>query len=297
MFSVSSRIKRRYSTPKDSIYAHRFFSDLASGYSYALGNKGETRDFYSFEPNNSIIKDLLKGQYHNYSSYEIEQIISRIAYSLMAYGRAYLYIHPEYSKKKKDDSPKTQALSSIEIREIKGIIKKKTKEGFLFCAMDLNAELKEIQMAKNQLIIFDIKELGFSKRFFPGILRRLSKCDITAKSTDMITNHPDIYDFGYHSEKKKLMELRVLRKIGWSFGTENLSNSYIMYKKIQEDKLKIRFLDYIVNKINDGLHIFLGDNTGKMVAHINKKDYKQLWNDYSEGKITSAELNILLFRN
>ena len=297
MFSDQSRIKRKYSSPKNSIYSHRFFNDLASGYSSFLGKKGENRDFFTFEPNGCKITKLLKGSHHYYSGYDIEQIISRIAYSLMAYGKAYFYFHPEYSTKKDDDGTMTKVLSSFEIGEIEGFIKKRTKEEYLFCRKGFNSEVKDIQMSKSQLVVFDIKELGFSKRFFPGILRKLSKCDITAKSTDMITNHSAVYDFVYHSERKKLAELRAIRKIGWSFGTEKLSDSYIMYKKIQEDELRIRFLEYVVKKINDGLHEFLGDDSGELVAHINRKEYRRLWNDYTEGKISGTELTTILFRN
>lgn len=296
MFSDQSRIKRKYRSPKNSIYSHRFFNDLASGYSFFLGKKGENRDFFTFEPNGCKIKNLLKRQDH-YSSYDIEQIISRIAFSLMVYGKAYFYIHPEYSIEKADDGTTTQILSSFEIGEIMGFIKKKSKEEVVFCRKGFNSEVENIQMSKKQLVILDIRELGFSKRYFSGVLKKLSKCDITAKSTDMITNHSDVYDFMYHFERKKFAELRVVRKIGWSFGTEKLSDSYIMYKKIQEDELRLHFLEYIVGKINDGLHGFLGDDSGELVAHINRKDYGQLWNDYTEGKITGTELTSLLFRN
>ena len=296
MFSDQSIIKRKYPSPKNSIYSHRFFNDLTSGYSFFLSKKGENREFFTFEPKGCKINNLLKRQYHYYSSYDIEQVVDRIAYSLMAYGKAYFYIHPEYSVKKADDGTTAQVLSSFEIGEIEGFIKKRTREEIVFCRKGFNSEIKEIQMSKTQLVILDIKELGFSKRYFPGILRKLSKCDITAKSTDMITNHSDVYDFMYHSERKKLAELRAIRKIGWSFGTEKLSDSYIMYKKIQEDELRLRFLEYIVKQINDGLHEFLGDDSGELVAHINRKEYRQLWNDYTEGKITGTELTDILYK-
>jgi len=297
MFSDQSRIKRKYPSPKNSIYTHRFFIDLASGYSFFLNKKGENRDFFSFEPVECKINDLLKGQYHYYSSYDMERVISRISYSLMAYGKAYFYIHPEYSVKKADDGTTTKVLKSFEIGEIEGFIKRRTKEEIIFCRKGFNSEAENIQMLQNQLVILDIKELGFSRRFFTHILKKLSKCDITEKSTDMITNHSDVYDFMYHTERKKLAELRTIRKIGWSFGTEKLSDSYIMYKKIQEDELRLRFLEYIVRKINDGLHRFLGDDSGELVARVNRKEYKQLWNDYTEGKITGTELTALLFSN
>lgn len=297
MFSVRSRINRKYRSPKDSIYAHRFFRDLSSGYSFTLGEKGENRDFFSFEPKDCRIVKLLKSHRCFCSSYEMEQIINRIAYCLIAYGKAYLFIRPKYTIKQEDDKTETEVLSSFEIEEIEGIIKKKSKKDYLFSSRGFNGTVNDISMPKKQLIIFDIKDLGLSSKYFPSILKKLSRYDIAFNSTDMITNNADGYDFENHSNKNKLAELKASRHIGWSFGTEKLSDSYILFKKIQEDELKIRFLDYIVKKINDGLSAFLGDGAGKLVAHINRKNYNQLWNDYSEGKITGTELTNILFRN
>ncbi len=297
MFSAHSRIKRIYHSPEDSIYTHRFLSDLTSGFSNTLGKKGSIRNFFSFEPDECFIKKHLKGEYYYYSSNEIEQIVGRITYNLMAYGRAYLYIHPEYSIKLEDDGTETHVMSSFNIREIEGIIKRKTKNGYLFCSREFNSEVKEIPMLKNQLVIFDIKELGFSKSFFQNVLKKLSKCDIKAKSMDMITDKSDFDEFNYYFERKKSAELKVLKTIGWTFDRDKLSDSYIMYKKIQEDKLRICFLEYIVKKINEGLHGFFGDDVGELVVHINRKDYKQLWNSYLEGKITGTELTNILYNN
>ena len=52
-----------------------------------------------------------------------------------------------------------------------------------------------------------------------------------------------------------------------------------------------------MRKINDGLHGFLGDDSGQLVDYVNRKEYRQLWNDYTEGKITGTELTAILFSN
>ena len=296
MFSVKSRLKREYRNPKNSLYTNRFFEDLSSGYSFVLAKKGEKRDFFTFEPSDCLIHDLLKDR-HYYSSYDIEQIIDRITYCLMAYGKAYFYIHPEYSIKKDDNGNEKQVLTSIEIGEIEGIIKKKSKEGYVFCYKGFDSPPKEIEMKKTQLAILDIKEVGYSRKYFPNILKKLSKCDIIDESADQLANHSDVYDFAYHHDRMKLSELKASRYIGWSYGTEKLSDSYILYKRIQRYSIKVRFLDYIVKKINDGLQGFLGDDAGELVAHIDKKAYEKIWNDYSEGRITGTELSNIVFGN
>ena len=57
----------------------------------------------------------------------------------------------------------------------------------------------------------------------------------------------------------------------------------------------MHFLEYIIKGINEGLYDFLGDSAGELVAHVNRKDYKQLWNDYSSGRITGTELKKILY--
>ena len=291
MSSENRKIKRKYRLPRNSIYSSRFFENLSSYYSLFSNEKRGSRDLFSFEPKECRINNLLKER----NSYDIEQIINSISYSLMAFGEAYLYISPKYTTKRDEEGIETQVLSSFKIGEIRGIIKRKTKEEYLFCSIGFNSDIREIKIAKPQLIIFGLNELGFSKRYFKNILKKFSKCDITANSMDMINNHSDIYDYVYHSERTRITELKAVRKIGWSSGTEKLSDSYSMYKKIQGDELKLRFIKYIVNRINHGLQSFFGDGSGELVAHINEKDYEKLWNNYSEGKITGTELSSILY--
>ena len=71
---------------------------------------------------------------------------------------------------------------------------------------------------------------------------------------------------------------------------------YVLYIYDVSMTKVLRFLEYIVKKINDGLHGFLGDDSGELVAHVNRKEYRQLWNDYTEGKITGTELTNILYK-
>ena len=111
----------------------------------------------------------------------------------------------------------------------------------------------------------------------------------------MMTNNSDGYDFMVHSTKITLKKLRVLKDIGWLFDIDGLSDSYILYKKIQEDKLRFRFLNYIVEKLNYGFEDYLVDAGGKLVANVKEKNYDQLWEDYSDGKLTGTELTNILY--
>ena len=297
MFSTQNRINRIYSLPKENIYKHRFFEDLSSGYSFILGEPNKNRNFFTFEPISCRLSKLINGNHPYDLSYDIEQVIARVTYSLMAFGKAYVYIKTEYTTGIDCDNIEAKVLSSIEIHEIKGFVKKKKKTHVIFCCRGYNKATSDIEIQCNQLIVFDIKDLGYSKNYFTNIIKKLGKCDITLFSTSMITNNLDGYDFSVHSKKKKLQELRALKDIGWLFNTDGLSDSYILYKKIQEDQLRLRFLNYILGKLNSGFENCIVDAGGKLVAHVKEKNYNQLWKDYSDAKLTGTELTNILYHN
>ena len=92
---------------------------------------------------------------------------------------------------------------------------------------------------------------------------------------------------------------------------QSLSQNLFLSQRPSEIKTNNRknqnvICDWIVTQPKDvrlrtampsSLHDFLGDDSGELVAHVNKKEYRQLWNDYTEGKITGTELTTRLFKN
>lgn len=297
IYSDNKRMKRLYKSPKEGMYNHRFFEDLCSGYSFTLGEKSNNlhRNFLTFEPKECLIANLLNKEYHYDLSYDLEKTICQVIYSLLAFGKAFIYLLPEYSESQDEGGKIKKELSSLRIGEIKGFIKKHNKEHVIFCRKGFDNELSDVEMPTNQLIEFSLKELGYRKKYFVNILKKLNKCDALEVSTLMLANNTEGYDFSFHTKKRKMQELKAIKSVGWSFGTDYLSDSYILYKKIKEDKLKIQFLRYIVGKLNCGFDIFFGKSEGLLVAHIKEKDYEQMWNDYLEGKTTGSELSNILY--
>lgn len=295
ILSDRKRLEKLYSMPKECIYNQRFFGDLSSGYATLLEETANQIGFFSFEPYDCRISKLVMGERQYDFCNNLDKVITTITFCLIAYGKGYIHIIPEYLTQKEGDETNTRVLSKIRINEIKGFVKKKNHEKLLFCSKKYNGETEEIEMQRKQLIIFDIRDIGFRKRYFINILKKLSKYDIISASTRMINDDLDGYDFSIHSKKYKIQQIKVSKDIGWSFTNDGLSDSYILYKKILKDKLKLQFLEYILKKINLGLEEFMGGSDGKLIVHIKKKNYNQLWNDYSNGIITGSELTNILY--
>lgn len=296
MFFSLRRMNRIYQLPDSNIYTARFLQDLSSGYSFILGDKTKSGDFLTFEPQDSKISKLFKRSYRYDLSHDVEEIIEKITYGLIAFGKAYAYLEPDYHLSK-DEKSDNRELSSLKIRNIEGFIKQQNKTHILFYRKGLNNKVSIMRMNKKQLIVFDIKELGYKKRQFINILRKLEKCDITLSSTYLVGGGLDGYDFSIHAKNSMLHEMKAVKDIGWSFRVEGLSDSYLLYKRIQFMKLKLKFLQYIVERLNTGLEEYIEDVDGKLVAHIKEIRLDKLWTDYYHGKVSGTELTSILYHS
>lgn len=301
LFITKKSIDRIYRSPVNNTYSYRFYEDLSTGFSISLSKNDVNRAFFVFEPSGCMAENLLCATSHYDFGRKIEQIISMTMRSLLMYGRAYIYFQPQYVNQElsgeKDKGSAKKIISALNIREIKGIIKQKNGDKCIFYSKELNDEVIKKELWADGLISLNIKELGYGKRFFPNLLKKLGKCDVLSSDL-MIPENVDGYDFNIHSKKNRLDFLRKTKSIGWTFGNDGLSDSYILYKKILQDKFKIKALDFIVCKLNEGLSTCLrNESSGKLVVRIRRLDYDDIWKQYLRGEITVAEIQNLLYKN
>ncbi len=290
------QLDKLHQPPRSSIYSHRLFQDIATGYSVTLGKRADKADFYSFSPPKCDLEVLLKSAYGFNLGNSIEHIIDSIVYSLLVNDKAYVRIKPVYNLTNDTNSSEPKTLNRLELEEIKGFLLKKTNDNIMFCTGTIDGKAKEIRVSAKELISFDIKEVGYSRKYFVNLVNKLSKYDITA--TPFISSHnADGYDFSVHSNVSRLKVLELTKSIGWLFGNDELSDSYILYRKIVLDKTKKSFLDYVVNRINQGIADFMNiSNAGIIVTNTRDIDYDRVWKEYSEGKITVNELSKILYQ-
>ncbi len=290
---AKKRINILYRTPQNNIYSHRFFQDLCTGFSFVLGENTRGNDFIYFEPTGCAIEKLLRQNGHYNLSYEIEEVLYNAIGSLFRYGKAYLYLQPEYLVA---DDHSQKIISSVEMREILGYPSKKKSKTIQFYCKSFDKNVCKTELLSDGLIVFSLKEIGYQKNYFKKIIKHLGKLDISASATDLLAKSIPGYDLSEHLKHNRLKVLRETKEIGWYFGTDGLSDSYFLYRKIQQDKLKLVILNYMINKINYAIKALLKDqDAGEMKVRIKSHDYSQMWNDYNAGHITASELKRLLF--
>lgn len=297
---IAKKSNRIYRKPVENTYSYRFYEDLSTGFSFILSDKDSDRNFFAFEPSGCMAESLLYAAGHYNLSYKIEQTINMTMRSLLMYGQAYIYLQAHYVQQKSDENeniPAKQIITSLDIGEIKGIVKKKIGEKCIFCSMGLNGNIVERDLLTDGLISLNIKELGYKKKYFPHLLKKLGKCDVMSSGL-LLSENIEGYDYNIHTKKKRLDFLKKTKSIGWTFGNDDLSDSYILYRKILQDKFRIKALEFIVDKINEGLSICLDNEApGKLIAHVRKLDYDNIWKQYSKGEITVTELKNLLYNS
>ena len=294
---IEKRIKKKYHLTDDNIYYHKFYQDLFSGYSYVLGEKQDTRSFYTVEPKNCELRKILKVNDTYSLCYGLEEIISSALCHLAKSGKAYLYLEPKYKENENGiENSEEKMLSELKLSEIVGYPRKRLFGKTVFYTLMFGGGVLKKEIESKQLIVFDLQDMGYRKNTFYSIVSKLDKSDIM-KSTKFITEHVSEYDFPVHAKKERMKLLKLSRDFGWLWGTNGLSESYILYKKIQQDKFQITFLSYAIKQINDGIKEFMQkDDTGEIVYHLRGLDYDRLWDDYTKGKKTMTELYNILYQ-
>lgn len=275
--------------------ARKFLAVMSSGYQSWLGDKGYDGPFLTIEPESSELNKLLSKNTEVVLFNSFEYAVTELLRDLVLFGRAYLLIHPEYITETDDDGIEHTELNSLEIGSISGYIKKQNDTSYIFCAVakyDKSVHVDAIP--KDLLVKLDLKDIGFSSRYFYRMIKILNKYDITM--------FPDFlhycygYNFTEHYKAVKLIEMKALKEVGWVDKENDLLKSYKLYNQIKMNKLRIQLLKYVVKKINEGLKSYLKEATdGELVPHIRLVDYDKRWCDYSNGKITLDQLQDLVY--
>ena len=296
LFITKHSFGRIYREPINNSFSHIFYVNLSTGFSL-LGEKDTCKGFFGFEPSGCMVANLLAAKNHLDFNDRIEQTINMTMQSLLMYGQAYIYLQPQYVQQELDEDkkvPPKQTISALDIGEIKGIFKKKIGDKCIFYSKEFNGKIIEKKLLTDGLISLNIRELGYRKKYFPNLLKKLEKSSMMSPEL-MTFENTEGYDYNTHLKKTQFDFLKKTKSIGWTFQNAGLSDSYILYRKIVLNKFRINALNVIVDKINKVFSRCLhNESPGKLVVHIRKFDYDDIWQKYSKGEITITELNNLL---
>lgn len=290
---TKQRIANKYKSDYSNSYYYNYYLTMTSLFSF---RKNGLQEIAVISSNDCELNRLFFKADNRFYRHELSQMIENIMRGLMEYGRVYLELETEYEKA----GTENKRLKAIQPKIIYGEIRGAQKSNYILYSPDYyTGEVRQIKVAKNQIVIFDLKDIGLKRKYFREALRKIGKCDITKTTTALIENTKE-YDYEFHSRKADLLMLKATKEIGYVFKYEEISDSYILYRKLKQDKLKLKILDYIIDRLNNGLLLCAGktakdDSFGSVELNIKRLEYDKLWKQYSEGKITTTQLNSIIF--
>lgn len=286
---ILKRINKIYNQENGKLTSDRFYRDYCEGYRYSLGKHSNDNDLIAVAPEKSKLEQLLRKKHYHDLSYDLEVAFERTIYSLMRYGKAYIYINAEYENITDNQGQTKKILSALQIGEIRGIITHRTDTDIEFWGFGPIGIVTRNNYKALGLVEMEIKELGYSSKYFTKLTRKLDKFDVI--SSNLICGRDEGYDFSEHLKKSDIHQSMITRKLGWIPHADIMTQSQYYYRKIQQNKFKIMMLDYVVNCVNKKLKSFLPlDSDGRISIFLKEVNYDELWDKYNSGYITTTEL-------
>ena len=166
-----------------------------------------------------------------------------------------------------------------------------------FSGKTYEGKKEKFSIEKQYLIIFDLKDLGFHRKYFRRLMNRLGS--LGSAVTSGLINDPNlngIYNFTEHQKRMDYELLKSTKKIFWlgrNYSNQHLSESYLLYRSAQYKSLFFRFLTYCLEQINKGIDFFSSElgYAGHIKAKYSQPDYETALTRYWKGEINVTDLN------
>ncbi len=281
----SQRSPKTMLTPLKTVqmgqYANMFIQDFCSFLSLESHNYS-----HLLSVNNQQLLELLKYDNRNLC-YELEKDFSQVATILLLYGKAYAEIITVKSK--------TGELDNISFRILNTDHAKKTGDFVHFSAQSLDKEDVQFIIPARNLIVFDLKDLGFNRKYFARLIAKMNKLDLP---TELFDSHD--FDISIYSQKVEKQLLKINKRTHWfgrNYNNQYMNDAYLLYRIMYFKELQWQFLKYIVSKYNEALSTLnKSENVqGQITIQETVPDFDNYYKKLNEGQINFEQLNNLLY--
>lgn len=281
--------------PVSGVYPFMFIQDFCASFSIGLASHPLERDrnFYTVEPSYDSLKNLLCFEDFTFLEYNMDKLLTGAMEDLISYGKAYFEIVSW-----RDTEGKVKGIS---FAPIKPLAEFKGRDKTLFASVLYDKSLKWYCIENRNLIVLQLKDLGFSRFSLQRLLKKISKYDLTNVSDMSLNPGKTGFDFSEYIRKSEFNLLKTTKRVYWygrNGDNQYLSESYLLYRAARFKMLRKNFLSYMIRQINTGLqyHKMEAGFCGKLVVNCEDVDYmnefKKLW----AGEINTSQLSEQVFR-
>ena len=264
-------------------YAAMFIQDFCSFLSLESHNYGRL-----LTVNNQHLLELLKYDNRNLC-YELEKDFNQVATILLLYGKAYVEIITVKSK--------SGELGNISFRILNTGHAKKIGDFVHFSAQTLEKEEVQFFIQARNLIEFDLKDLGFKRKYFARLIAKMNKLDLP---TELLESHD--FDITIYSQKVEKQLLKINKRTHWfgrNYKNQYMNDAYLLYRIMCFKELQWKFFKYIVSKYNEALAALSKseDIQGQIVIQETVPEFNDYYIKLNEGQINFEQLTNLLYHS
>ncbi len=297
LIAAKVKIKKYFANITRFQNQDRFLEDMTKNYDYFLGVKTRGGNFFSFDVKDCEAENYLSGSHNDFCS-ELVEIMENALYDLLLQGKSYVYIEQNYLSEDKSEINSLNEqndLQSLRVRML-DCIERGKNHSIINYSRNYDGKIKKEILKSGTLIVFDLREIGYSRSYFRRLLKRLKKYDEFEFSADMIRENNTDYEFLVHQNRNRIAAMKATKAFGWNKYAEGMSESYILYTLIKKYEFMGRMLQYFVGKINKGIRLSLPTvSPGHIIYRLKIEDYDELWIKYSSGQINLDKLRKIIF--
>lgn len=296
MKAISNHLNSSQVSPRDATYKSRLdytelytsmmLEDFSRDYSIDFSPKWDDRDFYDILPTDDALREILTSPCYMDLEAIFSHLLTNLMQILIEQGKAYVEI--------------------ITWQDMKGQIKGITffpisyafaipfAKKVFFVSKLSNKKHQRFSIARNNLLKFDLRDLGYSRRHFRRILKKINKNNAVEVISMSLDKNLGI-DFSKYAERAEYQLLKHTKTIYW-YGRNNrnrfMGDYYLTWRMAKLIGLKKTFLDYFLKTINEGLTPFraAAGFSGEIIAKCKDVDYSQDFEKLKKGELTSSEV-------
>lgn len=274
----------------DSAYTNMFYQDFCSHLSIVLANKKDYRNFYKIKSNENL-EELLEYDDYNFLEYDFDKLLSHNLSDLIHVGKEYIEIVRWYDDNK---------LVKISFVPFKNLMQIHFFSNYFYLTKTNEGKFTIGRINANDVIEMNVKEMGFSRKYFKRLFKRLKKYDYFNTDLSLILDKNSGYDIEINKRKKERIFLKVCKKIRWlgrNYDNYYVSQPYLLFVRMEEIKLKENVLTYLLKKYNERLNSIgaIYGFSGELYFDKKSVNYHKLLNELYEGTKTCEEISKVLY--
>lgn len=268
------------------MYPHMFIKDFCSPYSITLSKHFSERNFFKVSDNQQLFKNIFG---YDFLEYDLDKLLSNVTENLILFGKAYVERIYLYDDEDKLIEIAYRCVNCKNIKHRKNHIVYKMKT-------DEKQKLKG-RIPTERIIVFNLKDMGFSKKFFISRIKKLKKQELP--KTELTFNN--YFDINHFIKKNDYRLLKTMKKIHWNARKQDntyVTEPYFVYRTIMFEKLQNQFLEYLISKINEDINSItdITKFTGKITFESITQNYDTLIVELESGEKNCEQIGNIIYK-